>query len=88
MKVTLIAPVAASTDLAVEVALAIWTARLRIDHVAVFQASASRAFRAAALIAPVAAEDLAVIGLVVAVDLAAAALADLAVAASGVDGNN
>ena len=63
---------------------AIWTARLRTDHVAIFQASASRAFKAAALIV-LAAVDLA------AVDLAAAAgaLGALAVAAgSGVDDEN
>jgi hypothetical protein len=65
----------------------IWTARLRTGRVVIFQASGSRAFRAAALIAAAvvvadsvviaaaAVVDLEVIDSVVAVDLAAAALA-------------
>jgi hypothetical protein len=56
----------------------IWTARLRTDHVAIFQASDSRAFSAAALIASVAAVDSAVIASAVAVDLEAVALGDSA----------
>jgi len=67
----------------------IWTARLRTGRVVIFQASGSRAFRAAALIASPVAEhsaviavvaDLAVIALVAAADLGAVALADSAVA--------
>jgi hypothetical protein len=62
----------------------IWTARRRTGRVVTFRASDSRAFRAAALIAPAAAVDSAVIVLVVedsvaaVIDLAAAALAGLA----------
>ena len=48
---------AVSIGPAVEAALVIWTARLRIGRVAIFRASASRAFRAAALIDLVAVED-------------------------------
>ena len=72
----------------------IWTARLRTGRVVIFRASGSRAFRAGALIAAVAAvedsaviasavEDsvAAVIALAVAGDLAAVALAALAEAA-------
>ena len=61
----------------------IWTARPRIDHAAIFQASAPRIFNAAGLIGLVAAGDLAVmIASVVAVAIVlvavAADLADLA----------
>ncbi len=85
---------------AVEAALVIWTARLRTGHVVIFRASASRAFRAAALIAPVAVVDLAavtrlaavvdsaVIGSAVEEDSVVAALADSAAADSGVDDEN
>src|SRR5262245_18630018 len=79
----------------------IWTARPKIDHVVIFQASAPRISNAAALIvvavgasvvivSAVEASAAATIALVVAVDLAAAALADSAVAAagSGTDGEN
>ena len=75
----------------------IWTARLRTGRVVIFQASGSRAFRAAALIAAAveadsvviasAAADLGVIASVV----AAAGLADSAAveaADSGVDDEN
>jgi len=62
-----------------------WTVRPRIDHVVIFQASAPRAFRAAALIALVAAVDSAAIDSVAA---ALAALADSAAAGSGADVNN
>jgi hypothetical protein len=76
----------------------IWTAKLRIDHVVIFQASAPRIFSAAASIVS-AVEDLAgsaVTGLVVeadsaviaseaAEDLAAAALGALAVSAAAAD---
>ena len=50
----------------------IWTARLRTGRVVIFQASGSRAFRAAAsvVIAAVAVVDLAVIASVAVVDLA------------------
>jgi hypothetical protein len=51
----------------------IWTARLRIDHVAIFQASDSRVFNAVALIVLAAAADSAVIASAV----GAAALIDL-----------
>jgi hypothetical protein len=79
----------------------IWIVRLRTGRVVIFQASGSKAFRAAALIASAAEEDLAaviaaavavdlgVIDSVVAVDFAAAGLAASAVAAgSGVDDEN
>jgi hypothetical protein len=62
----------------------IWTARLRTGRVVIFQASGSRAFRAAALIAAAVAVDLAVIASVVedsvaaVIDLAAVGLAGLA----------
>ena len=78
----------------------IWTARLRIDRVAIFRASAPRIFNAAALIGPVAAGDLAaaiasaaagglaeVIASGVVEDSAAAALAASAAAGSGADGD-
>jgi hypothetical protein len=53
----------------------IWTARLRIGRVVIFQASDSRAFRAAALIASAAAvADSAVIVLAAVVDLADSAV--------------
>jgi hypothetical protein len=51
---------ATSADLAVP-KCKIWTARLRIDHVAIFQASDSRVFNAVALIDLAAEEDSAVI---------------------------
>jgi hypothetical protein len=62
----------------------IWTARPRIDHVVIFQASALRIFNAAALIGLVAAEDLAAIASAAAVGLAEvtdSAAEDLAVSA-------
>ena len=55
-----------------EVDSAIWTARLRTGRVAILRASVSRALRAAALIALVAAEPSAVIASVAVVDLMAA----------------
>jgi hypothetical protein len=77
--------------------LVIWTAKLRTDHAAIFQASVSRIFKAAALTEAVMAADSAVIASaegvtvdlvaiasVAAVDLAAVALADLVVAAAAV----
>ena len=48
---------AVSIGPAVEAAPVIWTARLRTGRVVIFRASGSRAFRAAALIAPVAVVD-------------------------------
>jgi hypothetical protein len=82
----------------------IWTARLRTARVVIFQASGSKAFKAAALIASaagavedsaviaaVAVADSAVIASVAAGDLGAVALAaleDLAVAGSGADAEN
>jgi hypothetical protein len=66
----------------------IWTARLRIDHVAIFQASASRVFKAVALIVLAAAADSVVIASVAAVvtdSVAAGALGALADSAGAVD---
>ena len=76
-----------------EATLVIWTARLRTGHVVIFQASGSRAFRAAASIAATAVVELvaAATDSVVAGDLGAVALAaleDLAVAGSGADAEN
>jgi hypothetical protein len=68
----------------------IWIARLRIDHVAIFRASARRIFNAAALIGLVAVVDLAVIASVeedsvaAVIALAAVDLADLADSAAAV----
>ena len=61
----------------------IWTARLRIDHVVIFQASAPRIFNAAGLIAPAAVGDLAAIASVAdsAAAIASAVEVDLAVSA-------
>jgi hypothetical protein len=64
--------VAASISPAVEADPVIWTARLRTGRVAILRASVSRALRAAALIALVAAEPSAVIASVAVVDLMAA----------------
>ena len=80
---------AVSIGPAVEADPVIWTARLRTGRVVIFQASGSRAFRAAASIASAAEEDLAaVIASVAAADLAAVGLAGLAGADSGVDDEN
>jgi hypothetical protein len=85
---------AVSIGPAVEADPVIWTARLRTGRVVIFQASGSKAFRAAALIAAVAAvEDSAVIALVVedsvaaVIDLAAAGLAGLAGSAAAAAGS-
>ena len=65
---------AVSIGPAVEVDSVIWIVKLRTGRVVIFRASGSRAFRAVALIASVAAEDLAVIDLgAAAVDLVAIA---------------
>ena len=65
---------------AVEVDPVIWTARLRTGRVVIFQASGSRAFRGAALIAlGAAAEDSAATASVAAVVLGAVALVALVV---------
>ena len=83
------ARLAAWTDLVVEVGPAIWIARRRIGHVAIFQASASRTFNAAApvveipVVIALGVAALEVIALVVAVLAEADALADSAVAAAG-----
>ena len=53
----------------------IWTARLRIGRVVIFQANGSRAFKAAALIDLVAVADSAAIALVAEVDLAEVGIA-------------
>ena len=66
----------------------IWTVRPRTGHVAIFQASARKASRAEALIAPVAAEDLADSAVTDSVVAVLDALADLAAAGSGADVNN
>src|SRR5436189_4128322 len=66
---------AASIGPAVEADPVIWTARLRTGRVVIFQASGSRAFRAAALIDSVVVEDSVVTALV------AAGLAGLAAGA-------
>jgi hypothetical protein len=74
------------TDPAEATALVIWTARLRIDHVENFRASASRTFNAAASIDP--AVDLAGpagIDSVAVEVLAAVDSADLAASAAAVD---
>jgi hypothetical protein len=66
----------------------IWTARPRIDRVVIFQASAPRISNAAALIALVAAGDLAAIASAAAeglVEATALAAEDLAVIASAVE---
>jgi hypothetical protein len=78
---------AVSIGPAVEVDSVIWTVRLRTGRVVTFQASASRAFKAAALIDLVAEDSVAAV-----IDLAAAGLAGLAdsaaVAGSGADDEN
>lgn len=71
----------------------IWTARPRIDHVVIFQASAPRIFNAAALIGLVAVVDLAdsAVTAPAVEDSVAAALADSAAAVAadlGADGKN
>jgi hypothetical protein len=78
---------------AVEADPMIWIARLRTGRVVTFRASGSRAFRAAALIDPVAAVDLPVTASAAAEALGAVALAALVVvdpagfAAAGEDEN-
>jgi len=84
VKLALSVPVAASTDLAAEVGLRTWIARLRTDRVAIFPVSVSRTFNAAAV------EDLAaVIALVVAVASVAVVALEVSAAEGGAaDGNN
>jgi hypothetical protein len=67
-------------------ALVIWTARLRTGRVADNRANASRVFKAAALIDPVAAADSAVIASAVVAALAEEDLADLAAAVAASSG--
>ena len=82
-------------DPAVEADPVIWTARLKTGRVATFRASASRAFRAVALIASVAAGvDLAAVidsvvedSVAAVIDLAAAGLAGLAGSAAAAAGS-
>jgi hypothetical protein len=62
-----------------------WIARLRTDRVAIFQASASKAFKAAASIVLAAEEVSGVTASAAAEDLVVAALADSAAADSGAD---
>ena len=97
-------PVAASIDLVLEAGPAIWTARHRIDRVAIFRASGSRVSNAAAVVeilvvivlaveasvvTVLAVEDSAAVAIALVV-AASAAGAALAVsaAAAGDDGNN
>ena len=95
VKLALSVPVAAITDPVVKVDPAIWTAKLRTDHVAIFPVNGSKIPNAAvvvedlvAVIASAAvADSAAVIDLGVAGLAEGAALVDSAVAA-GVDGNN
>ena len=87
---------AATTDPVVKVGPVIWIARLRTGRVVIFRASDSRVFKAGAATALAAEADSVVIVSVVAAVIASAvdhsaavaALADLAVAAGGADGNN
>jgi hypothetical protein len=69
---------AVSIGPAVEADSVIWTAKLRTGRVVTFLASVSKDFRAAALIAPVAAVDSVVVIASVAGDLVAVGLAVLA----------
>ena len=69
---------AARTDRTLILNDKIWIAKLRIDRVVIFQASAPRIFNAVALIDSVAVADSAVIASVVVVDLAAAATVSVA----------
>ena len=77
---------AALTALGEATGLVIWTARLRTGRVAIFQASASRVFKAAALTEAVMAADSAVIASAeeVTVDLVGIASADLVVEGAAV----
>jgi hypothetical protein len=89
----MIAPAAVSTDLAVEVALAMWTARLRTDREAIFRTSVFRILNAAGSIALAVAEVSAAaalegIVLAVGVVVALAVSAAVAVAGSGADGED
>ena len=59
----------------------IWIARLRIDRVAIFRASGSKAFKAEALIAAVAGDLAASAAVIVSAEAVAVALAALAAAA-------
>ena len=74
------------TDLVEATGLVIWTAKLRIDHVAILQASASRVFKAAALTEAVMADSAVIASVeeevVDLVEIASVAAVDLAVAAS------
>ena len=94
VKLALSVPVAASTDLAAEVGLRTWIARLRTDRVAIFRASVSRTFNAAAAeasgVTGLAVEDLAaVIASAVGVaSVAVVVLADSAAEVGAADGNN
>ena len=82
---------AALTDPVAEVGLRTWIARLRTDRVAIFRASVSRTFNAAAEASGVtglAVEDLAAAIVSAVEDSVAAASADSAVAVGAVDGKN
>ena len=91
VKLALSVPVAASTDLAAEVGLRTWIARLRTDRVAIFPVSVSRTFNAAAeeasgVIVLAVAAVIASAGAVASV--AVVALADSAAEGGAADGNN
>ena len=79
---------AVSIGPAVEADSVIWTARLRIGRVVIFRASVSKDFRAAALIASVAAGDLGAVDLAGSADSAAADFAAAAAAGSEVGDEN
>ena len=80
---------AATTGLAVEVAPAIWTARLRADRVAIFPVNGSKISNAAALAVEIASGAVAALVVTVLVEVALAGEAALAgsVAAGAVDAN-
>jgi len=92
LKAALIVPVAATTELAVEVVPAIWIARLRIDRVAIFQVNGSKisnAVTAAAsgvtvLVVEAVIASAVAVALVASTVVAAGDLEDLEVAASAV----
>jgi hypothetical protein len=89
--------VAAITDLAAEVGLRTWIARLRTDRVAIFRASVSKTSNAAVVVEDLAAviasaavaDSAAVIASAVAVaSVAVVVLADSAAEVGAADGNN
>jgi len=90
VKLALSVPVAASTDLAAEVGLRTWIARLRTDRVAIFPVSVSKISNAAAAEASgvIVLAVAAVIALAVAVaSVAVVALEDSAAAVGAAEGD-